>query len=155
MMKEFLSDYPKWQEVNSDHNFSLFDYIHGVFTIEDLSFDLAIAFLNLCWPDFTMIDDLVFLKEEFSEERYQKLIQGEVCGSEIEYWMNMLCISCLVKCQSISAGNEFASKLTLIWKTKLKIDYPDKEFYFQYFQENSDSEEEGEVYITCSQKIPD
>jgi len=114
--RENLSDYQKWVSSNEEKKFSLFDYIHGVFSLNDLSSDLAIALMNLFFPRFLLHDDLIFLQEEFSKKRYDSLISSGISGHELEYWMNILNIDTLINCSSVAEGVKFAESLVPLWE---------------------------------------
>jgi len=145
-----LEDYNQWVEANQPQNFSLFDYIHGVFTTEELPPDLAFSLFGLFWPDFIILDNLIFLQTEFSEEKYQKLKLDGIEKQEIEYWMNLLNVDKLINCKSTKLSLQFASQLANSWKRKLETDYPNRKFDVQAFSENGDLD--SEVYIFFQQK---
>ncbi|NEQ42465.1 MAG: hypothetical protein F6K00_02440 [Leptolyngbya sp. SIOISBB] len=148
-MHETLTDYTKWLNVNSEKNFTLYDYIHGVFQSKNLHPDLAIAFLKLLWPDFIIKDEFVFLKEEFTYNRYQEIISTVSETAEIEYWINLLNIDEVINSDSTETSSFFAVKLSDLWKKKLIIDFPNKRFEVKVIYDEGDSG--SEVYITFQQ----
>jgi len=88
-------------------------------------------FQELFWPSFIEIDNYVFLKENFSEEKYKKCNQQE---TDPEYWINLLTIDEYFS--ELSDWREksisFAKSLVSIWNAKLKQEFPKKKFSVQF-----------------------
>ena len=146
---ESLTDYTRWLNVNSEKTFTLYDYIHGVFQYENLHSDLAIAFLKLLWPDFMIRDEFVFLKEEFTSERYLETITAASEKAEIEYWMNLLNINETINCDSMEISLLFANKMSEMWSKKLFSEFPNKKFKVEVICEGEGSD--MEIYLTFQQ----
>lgn len=141
-----LLDYEKWISANSSTEFSLFDYLHGIFSTKSLEPDLAIAFLNFFWPEFLCVGDLVFLKEEFSEKRYNNLINQGDGGKNLEYWMNIISISGVFESATFDQSKYICCHLSEIWKIKLEKEFPDKNFVLDCAVDGED------VYLVFYQK---
>ena len=124
-----LKDFEKWKSLNTSSSFSLYDYLFGVSKTSVLSSDIYFAFLELFWPSFVLHEHFVFLKENFSEEKFKGLIESENI-QEMEYWMNLISID------SYFEGAEdweqkaefFSKKLAEIWQVKLTKDFPHLDF---------------------------
>jgi YD repeat-containing protein len=69
-----LIDYQKWQQANYNINFSLYDYIHGLTIQKALPIDFYIACLKLFYPEFILINNCIFLKEQVVKTIAMKLI---------------------------------------------------------------------------------
>ena len=122
------SDYESWVTANSPNKFSLFDYLHGVFSTRDLEPDLAIAFFKFLWPEFICVDGLVFLKEEYSKSKYKELAQQENSERDLEYWMNLISIDGLFESATLEQSKYFGRQLVKMWRAKLREDFSDKCF---------------------------
>lgn len=121
-----LKNFQRWQAVNGD-GFSLLDYLAQTSRMET-----AIAFTKLFWPDFVQHEQGIFLKEQFSLERYiqwQKELQGDITA--IEKVMNHLHLDDLLP-GSEKVGQEnllyLAETLQQMWESRLKILYPQQDF---------------------------
>lgn len=140
-----LKDFEIWKNLNSPHDFSLYDYLFH--NVQDVNSDIYFAFLELFWPTFLVYKEYIFLKENFSEEKVDGLISQ---SEKVEFWMNFLSIDPFfgedeegdVKAEC------FTKALVEIWKTKLKKDFPDKEFIVAFLTD----EETGDYAITFYQK---
>jgi hypothetical protein len=86
--------------------------------------DQLFDFLELYWPTFIQKNGYVFLKEQYSEEKYHTIEENH------EFWINFLGIddyfinSNETEKQSIN----FSKILAEIWRIKLKKDFPSLEF---------------------------
>jgi hypothetical protein len=91
-------------------------------TLEDI-----FSFKELYWPSFIQKDGCIFLKEQFTEEEYDRLLTE---NDNPEYWINLYPIDDLFS--EISDGEEksiiLVKALAEIWGAKLKNDYPDMNF---------------------------
>jgi len=108
--------------------------------------DLLFHMIEIFWPTFIEKDGYVFLKEKFSKDYYDRLIDED---SNPEYWVNLLTID-----EYFSEMDDwdekstlFAKALVTIWKAKLKSDFPEKSFTVQYLCD----EEYGDCGLTFYQ----
>lgn len=103
--------------------------------IQDRKLDPETLFtlLELYWPTFLKKDKYVFLKEQFSDEKYDRLINQKI---NPEYWINLLTVNEFF--ENSESQNEmiaFINKLIEIWQTKLKNDFPLLNFTVEYLQD--------------------
>ncbi len=126
-----LTDLEKWKNLNKGKNFSLYDYLFQVAKLKKLNSDIYFAFLELFWPSFFIYNNYVFLKENFSEEKFNELVG---LNEKIEFWMNFLSIDPYF--ENDDEGKEKAEALAQIlvdtWQSKLKKDFPDFKFTVEY-----------------------
>jgi hypothetical protein len=120
-----------------------------VFQSENLHPDLAIAFLKLLWPDFMIKEECIFLKEEFTVERYEEITSAVAEKQDIEYWMNLLNINETINCDSSELSFFFAEQLSELWRAKLAVCFPGKEFQVKVICDGDDSD--AEVYLSFQQ----
>lgn len=150
-----LNDYQLWQKSNQNKRFSLYDYIHGLLQVGELSSDICIAFLKLFRPDFIMINGNIFLLEEYSQKKYNDLNNNGYSGRELEYWLNLLNIDCYFETPkedfNIDKCLVFAHELTKAWSVKLHQEFSEREFEVICIDETGDNDEK-EIYITFFQK---
>lgn len=103
-------------------------------------------FLEFFWPTFIKKHGYVFLKEAFSKEEYERLMNE---NSDPEFWINLLTIdeffSGLPDWEEKSIS--FAKALVSIWETKLKRDFPEMNFTVRYLH----NEEDGDYGLTFYQ----
>lgn len=146
--KNKLKNYQQWVQANKDTQFSLFDYIHGVFQTQEFAPDLSFAFLQLFWPDFILHNTLVFLKEEFYEGKYLELKEQGHQGKDLEYWMNLLSIDGILGSCSFEEAACLGDSIAVLWNKKLEADFSDREFEVNCLKD----EYLQEVYVTFFQK---
>ena len=126
-----LFDYEKWKEANLGHRFTLYDYVGcKLQDISEYQDDLMFALSRLYWPDFLSIDGFIFLKEIFDESSYFNYKQQQ---DGVEYWMNLLLTENFY--QDLDLAVEFASVLKETWGAKLKLEFPDKQFTIDVFDD--------------------
>lgn len=134
-----LYDYEEWAKKNNSQKFSLYDYIFGNLHAKDISDDIYIAFLKFFWPNFYCIDDYVFLKEQFEQSYYDKLVREGKGKKEIESWVNLLYLDGMMDENTSDENIKFlAEHLVEIWEIKLKKDFPQKKFKVKYFFDEDD-----------------
>jgi hypothetical protein len=147
-----LSDYQKWKNANDGKNFSLYDYIHCVAIEKKIPIDFNIALLKLFYPEFIVIENHVFLKEEYDESEYLRLIEQNLPKKEVEYWMNLLNINSLFYSEEIEAENDSlyidtCEVMANLWSQKLHKDFPEKQFYVGCLKDDN------EMYIVFYEQI--
>ncbi len=117
--------YDDWRAANSPLPFSMFDYAHGVLREAKVSGDVVVALASLVWRMFIEVEQLVFLAEEYSEEKAQALSRRGVTGPDLEYWMNLFSVDGFF--QNIAGTEEdeerLASLLVQSWTAKLSIEF--------------------------------
>lgn len=89
--------------------------------------DQVFDFLELYWPTFMQKDGYVLLKENYTEEKYNRLVTDKI---NPEFWINLLTIDDFFSNSENKEKEQisFSKKLVEIWKTKLEKDFPSMEF---------------------------
>jgi hypothetical protein len=124
--KSKLSDFQEWRNANAD-GFTLFDYLRGNLVTEEVESDVIVAVFELLLPRFVEVENMVFLEEEFSENKLSDLSRGR-SNKEIEYWMNLLNISSLFESVQKSVIQEMALSIKASWLARLRDTFPNKVF---------------------------
>lgn len=145
MKKIALQDFDKWKKLNKG-NFSFFDYIFHIMKEQDNSPDIFFAFLELFWPSFIQKGEHVFLRENFSEEKYYQITKED---KNPEFWINLLTVDDFFEqaLEQEQCSANLAKKLVQIWHAKLQIDFPSKKFTVKYLHD----EENGDFGLTFYQ----
>ncbi len=145
MDKTFLSDFSEWESLNTD--FSLYDYIFHTLRINGNSTDIFFAFSELFWPTLVSHDSFIFIKENYTENKYKDVKET---SENVEFWMNMLLVDSYF--QDDENRDVKAAALTdilqRIWQAKLKIDFPEVDFTVVAIKD----EEVGDYGVTFYQK---
>jgi len=144
--KIYLKDVEAWKELNRNQTFSLYDYMFHAINTSHISRDIYFALQELYWPTFIERDTYVFLKENFSIEKFKDLKKDK---TNSEFWMNFLSTDPYFENEEDSDKKaEGLSKLLVeIWATKLKRDFPEKSFSVQYLEDK----ETGDYGLTFYQ----
>jgi hypothetical protein len=149
-----LNDFQNWKKSNNDF-FSLYDYVHGIIQINDLSSDICIAFLRLIYPTFFCSDECIFLIDQYNEDKLDKLVSKKLISKDLEYWMNILNLDCYFRNDKEEFCLEkcllFAYELKKAWLQKLSIDFPARKFEVSCIQDIDPDTQRDEVYITLYQ----
>ncbi len=126
-----LKNFEKWKELNSETNFSLYDYIFHLVKLNKINSDIYFAFFKLFWPSFLLYKDYVILEENFSEKKIEDLIRNK---KKIEFWMNLFLTDSYFEDEKKGAerAESLARSLVEIWKVKLKKDFPTRNFTVKY-----------------------
>jgi len=146
---DFSNNSANWKKFEEPPSSSFHDYIYQQLTLNNLSPDLFFAFLELFWPTFVSYKQFIFLKDNFSEEKYEQ--NSDRNEKMTEYWMNLVIIDPYF--ENTEDGNDkaefLAKKLAEIWRIKLKNDFPHLEFVVECFSD----EEAGDYGLTFYQKF--
>jgi len=119
-------------------------------------------FSELYWPAFLRKDKYIFLKEQFSEEKYDEIVKE---SENPEYWMNLVTIDEFFS--ELPDGQDraiFLAKILVeVWGAKLKKDFPGMNFSVKWLwnQEYGDcgltfyqlNEERSSQEASCSNEI--
>lgn len=100
-------------------------------------------FLELYWPTFIEKDGYVFLKEQYTEEKYNSTEENH------EFWINFLGIDdyFINSKDSEKQSRDLSKILAEIWRIKLKNDFPSLEFTVKCLEDH----EYGEYGLTFYQ----
>ena len=108
--------------------------------------DLLFHMIEVFWPTFTEKDGRVFLKEQFSKDYYNRLIDED---SNSEYWINLFKLDDFFSEMDDwdEKASLFAQALVPIWEVKLQRDFPEMKFTVRYLCD----EEVGDYGLTFYQ----
>lgn len=115
-----LKDLEKVKDLNKPNNFSAYSYVFQSMKLNGLNSDLYFCFLKLFWPEFINYKGFIVLKEMFSEEKIEDLINRD---GLIEYWMNVFLVDSYFE-EDDDKPELFAKALVELWEIKLKKDFP-------------------------------
>jgi hypothetical protein len=131
-----MKDLGSWRVANGP-NFSLLDYLYGTATLEQ-----AAAFTALFWPDTVVHQGGVFLKERFSQERFESWLAaygGDLRGVQLS--MNRLVLGdTLPGIDDMSDANlhHLATTIADMWDSRLAKLHPGLAFEIAVFEVNLD-----------------
>lgn len=121
-----LADFQQWKVIN-DEDFSLIDYLYF-----NTSFDLAIAFTKLFWPDFIEYKNGIFFQDSFDVQIYNEW--AETLGNEIfeiEKILNHRHMEDFFQSlEGVSDNNllYLGQVIAEMWQARLNQVYPDRHF---------------------------
>ncbi len=133
------ASYQQWREANPQGSFSWFDFAHCVMRDGEIGGDLAIALARLIWPEFIEIDSLVFLAEQYSEDRASSLRNQAIVGHHLEYWMNLFSVDGFfsgVDGTPEETQEHLAKILVDAWRAKLTTDFPSRKFVVEIVRDD-------------------
>ncbi|MES2198602.1 MAG: hypothetical protein V4489_00330 [Chlamydiota bacterium] len=109
--------------------------------------EMLFKFSEFYWPTFIKKDNCIFLKEKFSEEQYDQLVNE---NHNPEYWINLLMLDDFFS--KLEDGDNKSSSLAKIlveiWQAKLQKEFPAITFTVECLQD----EECGDCGLTFYQK---
>lgn len=151
--EKLIPELTEWRKFNGDE-FSIEDWIASEGNIK-----YTIVYSLIFWPEFIEYDDCVILKNRFDSQNFENWKNTEYIKSysQIESVLNHIHILDLYGTdekrdeinydQIVFLGN----KLCEIYSAKLKIDFPEKKFVFE-FNGNEKLEAFDEYEITFYQE---
>ncbi|MDB5838996.1 MAG: hypothetical protein JWQ23_948 [Herminiimonas sp.] len=146
-----LPDYQAWRDANHKKEFSLTDYIYGIWRQHKLHPDFFVGLIELMWPKFVEVDNRIFLKQTFSPARCEQLRADLNSDEEIEYWMNLTVLDALFESSTEDFYSEHAeyvlSSMAEMWTWRLREMFPNKKFIVSVIKDF----ERGDFGITFSQ----
>ncbi len=86
-----FKDFELWKSINKKMDVN--KYLTAIIDHYKIPSDFLILFCDLIFPEFILIDNMVFLKNRFKDECFNRLKKDGSTNSEIEYWMNLILIS--------------------------------------------------------------
>ncbi len=130
-LKLNLEDFNNWRESNGDE-FNLIDYLYSSLQQGKNHSDLFIAFSELFCPSFIEKEGYVFFSQTFSEQRFTEVKENS--QEKVEFWMNLLTVDdfFIDDKQFRKKSKVFTQTLVESWTSKLKSDFPKKQFVVKY-----------------------
>lgn len=116
-------DFNSFVAANEGQHVTGFDYLHTLYKSHGLAADFVLYFTKLFWPDFKVIDGLVYLSEMFEPERYRSLLDEGRKSTEAQYWMNLLEITGLFDELPTDDAMFIAEALAASWNSKMIIEF--------------------------------
>jgi hypothetical protein len=134
-----VSRYEQWKAVNPSDSFSWFDYAHCVLRDGQIAGDFAIAIARLVWPAFVEVQGLVFLADQYSDEKMSDLLGQGIVGQQLEYWMNLFSVDGFfsgVESSTQEDEEQLARILAGAWKAKLGAEFPARDFVVEIVRDD-------------------
>ena len=138
--KPFLKGYGNWVRADSSKKLSLFDYLNILSQTEKVDAEVILTFVSFLWPEFQVVEGRVFLREEFSQERYDHTLKYRD-SQPFEYLMNQVPLSSMFPSLSFEAQKFLGETVVACWTTKLKLEFPNKEFVVFCTDEDDEPED--------------
>jgi len=137
-------DFKSFVAANVGRHVSGFDYLHTEYKALGLATDFILYFVKLCWPDFKVVDGLVYLSEMFDPERYKTFLSEGRSSTEVQFWMNLLEITGLFDELSIDDAMLIAEALAESWNSKMSAEFDSVLTPARAIRDK----ETGEVFVT-------
>jgi len=106
------------------------------------SYDLAIGYATLFWPDFVLYDDCVFFKEPDAAEYKDWMAHCRGDKQSVEKVMNHHHLMDLFRNSQFSPTKEIlvhiGKLLRDVWQCKLKRDFPDRQIRVEFYDDATD-----------------
>lgn len=132
-------------------NPSVYTLVYWLIKFKHIQPEALFNFLELFWPTFIQKDKYIFLKENFNEEYYRRLINEN--STRIEYWLNLFTVDDYFS--DLPDADEksilFSKFLVEIWQSKLEKDFPNLNFTVKFVSD----EEFGDYGLTFYQEVND
>ncbi len=146
------SRYEQWRAANPPGSFSWFDYAHCVLRERKIAGDFAVAVARLVWPEFVEVDGLVFLADQYSDEKASSLRDQGIVGRQLEYWMNLFSVDGFfsgVEASTPEDQEQMAGMLVSAWKTKLRSEFVARTFSVEIVRDD----DVGDLCIVFTQGV--
>jgi len=144
MGNENSFDFKSFVLANNGQLVTGFDYLHTIYKTHGLSSDFIVFFAKLFWPDFKVIDGVVFISELFDSEYYQSFLKDGRNINEAQFWMNLLEITGLFDGLSIDEAVQVSEIVVKSWNFKLGIECGNVSVLARFIRDD----ETGEVFVT-------
>jgi hypothetical protein len=135
----------KFLDVNRESN--SVDYLHGCLKFGEVHQDFLYEFVRFLCPEFLTYKGKVYLKETFSEAKYEKLKSSGKTDYEAQYWLNLIELTSVFENYNfefvISIGREIESN----WQRLLDTNFSD----FGTKVKLLVNEKDFEVFVTLEQ----
>jgi len=136
----------EFKSVNT--NVNVFDYIHAVFSNENIAADLVLAIDSIFRPNFKVVNGVLFVEELYSPEKHEFLESANKSNSEISYWVNLIDLTSVFEGVDFKLVLSIAEKIKASWNTELSRSYFGCNVQAALIEEV----ELGEIYLTLELK---
>ena len=135
-----LKDFELWK--NSNNKMDINNYLTAIIDHYKIPSDFLILFSDLIFPEFIVLEEMIFFKNHFKEDYFNRLKKEKNSCDEIEYWMNLILISSYFPDSNefIDHALFFAEKLKKSIDLKLKNDFPNKIFSVDFTHDQSNDD---------------
>lgn len=108
---------------NKSEKPSCYTFLYWLIQDNKIDPDLFFNFLEVFWPTFINKNGYVFLKEQYSEEKFNTLINE---NANPEYWINLLTVDDFFfqKEDGEEKSVILTQELVKTWEAKLKKEFP-------------------------------
>ncbi|RMO90280.1 hypothetical protein ALQ32_100940 [Pseudomonas syringae pv. tagetis] len=139
-----IFDFQSFRAANTKHTVTGFDYVHAIYHTQHLPSDFALWMARLYWPEFKVVDECVFIVDNFDESYYQSLLKTPNSKEKNQFWMNLLEITGLFGNLTTQEAADVANALAASWNAKLA-----SELGSSFAQARALVDDEaGEVFVT-------
>ncbi|MEE4680137.1 hypothetical protein V2K56_10840 [Pseudomonas alliivorans] len=116
--------YADYLAVNEE-GLSRFDYFYMVREKKDLCGDFIISFAALFNPTLFYKGEGCFVKENYTELKYQEFVGSGLNVVDVPYWVNMVEITSLLGDIGYEDAAEIGAVICKCWNDKLSQQFPD------------------------------
>ena len=106
--------------------------------------DFIVHFAKMFWPDFKIIDDLVYLADNHALTYWDEMKENNYTTAERQFYWNLVEITGIFEELSNEEAMSFAETLAKCWNAKMVADFGEVPTPARAFFE----EEYDEVYVT-------
>lgn len=132
----------EFKSVNT--NVNVFDYIHALFSNENIAPDLVLAIDSILRPKFKEVHGVLFVEELYSPEKHESLENANKSNCEISYWVNLIDLTSVFEGVDFQVVLSIAEKMKASWNTELNRNYCRYNVQASLIKEA----ETGEIYLT-------
>ncbi|WP_369742319.1 hypothetical protein AB8S08_07100 [Pseudidiomarina sp. PP-1MA] len=136
----------EFKSVNT--NVNVFDYIHALFSNENVAPDLVLAIDSIFRPKFKEVHGVLFVEELYSSDKHESLEKANKSNGEISYWVNLIDLTSVFEGVDFQVVLSIAEKIKTSWNKELNRDYCGYNAQACLIKE----EESREIYLTLELK---
>lgn len=116
-MRSFNFD--SFRLANPEKEVSGIDYLRAIYKAQIIDGDFLVWFARLFWPEFKLIDGLVFVETLFNADRYREFVGCGKTAKDAQYWMNLLEITGIFDELTHAQARELADVVAATWNSKM------------------------------------
>lgn len=118
-----MEDLLSFKAANFPKHFSCIDYVHAIYEINNMPADLAVCMARLYWPEFKVVNGVVYIAELHFERYEQDLQNSAISSSGSQFWINLLEITGVFDNLSFDEAMEIAQAMANTWNAKLTAEF--------------------------------
>lgn len=112
-------DFSSFISANPEKSVSGIDYLHAIYKTQRIDGDFLVWFARLFWPEFKVVDGLVFVASLFDDDQYREIVIGGKTAERAQYWVNLLEITGLFDELTQNQARELADVVAATWNSKM------------------------------------